>query len=184
MPFFNGLLSLMNDRKPPPRCFAPLENAGCRILILGSMPGVESLRQQQYYAHPRNAFWPIMASLFGIGSHLPYAERCAHLVANRIALWDVMRTCQRSGSLDSAIERDSIQANNFPAFFRSHRHLNAVFFNGAAAEQTFQRKVARQHADADWLPETRIRLPSTSPANARLAVDDKIHHWQIIRQHL
>ncbi len=166
------------------RCFAPLENAHSRILILGSMPGVASLRRQQYYAHPRNTFWPIMAALFGIDRHQPYAERCARLVARRVALWDVMQACRRSGSLDSAIERESIQANDFPAFFRAHRHLNAVFFNGGTAEQTFQREVARRHADADWLPETRIRLPSTSPANARLTLDDKTRHWRVILQHL
>ncbi len=174
----------MNDERSLLRCFAPLENAHGRILILGSMPGVASLRQQQYYAHPRNTFWPIIESLLGIDRGLPYAERCVRLVASGIALWDVMRACRRSGSLDSAIERDSIQANDFPAFFRSHPDLNAVFFNGGAAEQTFQREVARRHASADWLPETRVRLPSTSPANARLTVDDKLQHWRIILQHL
>ncbi len=164
----------------PLRCLPPLHDNASRVLILGSMPGVESLRRQQYYAHPRNAFWPIVEALLGIDAGLPYAERARALVARGVAVWDVMRSCRRVGSLDSAIERDSIEANDLPAFFRQHRALRAVFLNGGTAARTFRREIERPWRDAPWLPEIRIQLTSTSPANARLGLNDKIVAWRAI----
>ena len=135
------------------------------MLILGSMPGVASLAAGQYYAHARNAFWPLLAGLLGFDAGLPYAQRVAALRQARLAVWDVLQSCVREGSLDADIARDSEVANDFPAFFRAHRQIGHVFFNGAAAESAF-----RRHA-LPTLPENlrracSSRLPSTSPANA------------------
>ncbi len=166
------------------RCFPPLHDRDSRILILGSMPGAESLRRQQYYAHPRNAFWPVIEALFGIDHALPYGERARRLVRQGVALWDVMRACRRRGSLDSAIERESIETNDLAAFFQTHPALDAVFFNGGTAERTFRREIVARWPDADWLPTTRIRLTSTSPANARPNLADKIAQWQVLLSYL
>ena len=90
--------------------FAPLVAAGARLLVLGSLPGVRSLRDGEYYAQPRNAFWPIMGELTGARPDLPYAERGARLVAAGVALWDVCGSARRAGSLDAAIEGSSVVA--------------------------------------------------------------------------
>ncbi|WP_166836139.1 DNA-deoxyinosine glycosylase [Rheinheimera pleomorphica] len=145
-----------------------------RVLILGSMPGAASLAQQQYYAHPRNAFWPLMAQLAGVALTLPYPDRVAALNNSSIALWDVIASCQRSGSLDSAI-RDE-QPNDFSAFFAAQPKLVAIAFNGAKAWHSFKRYVVPQQI----LPAgvTLLTLPSTSPAHAALSFNEKLAQWQ------
>lgn len=97
------------------------------MLILGSMPGVRSLQEQQYYAHPRNAFWPIMAVVFSLGSELSYTERCTRLMEQRMAVWDVLKGCYREGSLDSAILPDSEEANDFEGLLQSYPTITHVF---------------------------------------------------------
>jgi hypoxanthine-DNA glycosylase len=156
--------------------FPPLASPNSRVLILGSMPGVESLRAGQYYAHPRNAFWPIMGQLFGAKPSLPYEERTARLQSAGVALWDVLHTCVRPGSLDSSIT-DEV-ANDFPAFFAARPTITHVFFNGSKAEMAFRRHVLPR------LPEHRhalARLPSTSPAHAAMLLEAKIRAWSAVR---
>lgn len=92
---------------------APILSNNARLLILGSMPGQASLAAQEYYAHPRNLFWPLMQSLFQIDASAAYPQRLAALTARGILLWDVIQHCQRVGSLDSQIQTHSIQINNF-----------------------------------------------------------------------
>jgi TDG/mug DNA glycosylase family protein len=150
-----------------------------RILILGSMPGTASLAANRYYAHPRNAFWPITGELFGFDAKLPYDERLEALKRNRVALWDVAHRCIRPGSLDSNIDRESIEPNDFAAFFEAHPHIRAVFFNGSAAESLFRKLVL------PTLPEKvrhlpMKRLPSTSPAHAARSFADKLAAWRPI----
>jgi hypoxanthine-DNA glycosylase len=154
--------------------FAPIEHPSARILILGSMPGLASLAANQYYAHPRNAFWPIMAGLCGFGAELPYVRRVAALKASRIALWDVLKSCHRPGSLDAAIAPGSRAPNDFRAFFAAHPGIRLVAFNGAEAERSFNALV---------LPRIEVsgvrfvRLPSTSPAHA-VALERKLAVWR------
>lgn len=164
------------------RSFAPLARADARVLILGSMPGVASLEAQQYYAHPRNAFWPIMLGLFGIDPAWPYPDRCAALLNQRIAVWDVLKYCQRPGSLDAAIRPDSIVANDFPGFFSRHRQVAAVFFNGAAAERLFKRHAYPHQAPPSADKRIYKRLPSTSPAHAAMSLQQKLDQWQSLRE--
>lgn len=148
------------------------------MLVLGSMPGEASLAAAEYYAHPRNAFWPIMGALFGAGPELPYPVRLQGLTTAGVALWDVIGTCVRAGSLDSAIDPASIESNDFAGLFAACPHIRHVFFNGAAAEAAFRRHVRGQIA----LPALHFtRLPSTSPAHAARNFDAKLAAWQAVK---
>ena len=156
-------------------------SADARILILGSMPGVESLKQQQYYAHPRNAFWDIMGEFFGAHRQLAYPQRLQQLVSHRVALWDVAKHCVRPGSLDSSIRHDTVVANDFAALFAVCPHITQVFFNGAKAAELFRRLVIK-NAQLQ-LPDIEThQLPSTSPANARMTLEQKVRAWEIVRE--
>jgi hypoxanthine-DNA glycosylase len=153
----------------------PIIGDGAESLILGNMPSVTSLSAQQYYANPRNAFWRITGEIFGFDAFAPYDERTAALTAHGIAVWDVLRSCRRVGSLDSAVERDSMVANNFGEFFDAHPGIRRIFFNGAAAEQNFNRLV-RAMSDFHYR-----RLPSTSPAQT-MRYAEKLAAWRIIAE--
>jgi hypoxanthine-DNA glycosylase len=158
---------------PRIRSFPPVADEHARILILGSMPGKRSLDQQQYYAHPHNAFWKIIGELTGTPPHAPYAERLRALQAAHIALWDVLHSCMRHGSLDSDIEQE--QANDFAAFFVQHPHITRVYFNGGKAEQSFRKFVLGRQT----LPPLELaRLPSTSPAHAGMRYEEKLEAWK------
>jgi hypoxanthine-DNA glycosylase len=151
----------------------PIIADGARTLILGNMPSVMSLASQQYYANPRNAFWRITGEIYGFDASAPYDVRTAALKAHGIAVWDVLRSCRRTGSLDSAVEPDSMVANDFQRFFNRHPSITRVFFNGAAAEKNFNRLV-RVMPDFQYR-----RLPSTSPAQT-MRYEDKLAAWRII----
>ena len=159
--------------------FAPIEDAAEKVLILGSMPGKESLIAGQYYAHPRNAFWLIMGDLIGANASLPYELRVQKLKASNIALWDELASCKRHSSLDADIDTDSITPNDFEAFFLSHPNINHVFFNGAMAEKCF-------HEYVELAFESRLlqfqRLPSTSTANASMTFSQKLNVWKAINE--
>ncbi len=154
--------------------FPPVADHRARVLILGSMPGVLSLSENQYYAHPRNLFWPIMGSLFGAGRDVAYAQRLKILQDHHVALWDVLHSCTRAGSLDSDIQCEV--ANDFQSFFDQYPRITHVFFNGGKAEASF-----RKHVKS--LPQRLVmtRLPSTSPAHASLSFDQKLAAWSQIR---
>lgn len=157
--------------------FPPIAAPDARLLVLGSMPGQASLQAQQYYAHPRNVFWYIMGELFGAGPELPYARRCEVLKARGVAVWDVLQRCWRPGSLDSAIDPTSVEANDFPRFLTGHPHIGHIFFNGRKAEQTFLRHVAPEVGERQLALSV---LPSTSPAHAAMSREQKCHAWAVI----
>jgi double-stranded uracil-DNA glycosylase len=140
------------------------------------MPGTASLSAQQYYAHPRNAFWAILADLLGFDTGLGYAARMRRLVDADIAVWDVLSSCTRPGSLDSRIDPASVVANDFAGFFARHRTIERVCFNGATAEALYRRHVLRTLAPGT--PPRYVRLPSTSPANASVPVTEKMRLWR------
>ncbi len=160
--------------------FPPIADRHARLLILGSMPGIASLAAGEYYAHPRNAFWPVLEAIRGIPASAPYAQRVRAVKAAGIAIWDVLGSCQRRSSLDSDIEPASMVVNDFPGFFRSHPAVQAIAFNGGTAATLFRRHVLAQlperHRDLPMYP-----LPSTSPANARLTLADKRRAWSVIK---
>jgi len=157
--------------------FPPLEPDAARILILGSLPGVESLRKQEYYAHPRNAFWPIMEELFNAGREGFYPERLQRLAAKGVMLWDVLHAACRPGSLDSAIDLRQVEVNHFPSLLKRHSGLSRIAFNGAAAENLFRRHVAKSCGDLLDGVEL-VRLPSTSPAHAAMTLEQKLAAWR------
>ena len=157
--------------------FPPIATPSATILILGSMPSVESLLQNQYYAHKRNAFWRIMAAMLGFNASLSYGERTRQLNDNDIALWDVIRTCERPGSLDAKIKSTSIEINDFATFFRKHPRIRKICLNGSMAEQQFRRHVIPMLPEDHFADIDMIRLPSTSPAMASLSFDKKLAAW-------
>ena len=159
--------------------FPPLEDASAQRLILGTMPGKASLAAQQYYAHPRNGFWGIITSLLELPPTLSYEARCAALVDRRIAVWDVLKACVRSSSLDSDIEEASIEPNDFKVFLATHPQIRQIYFNGAKAEALWKRHV-RPQLPARYASIATLRLPSTSPANASIPLTEKLKQWRVI----
>ncbi len=154
--------------------FPPVVSGKGEVLILGSMPGEASLFAGQYYAHPRNLFWPIMGELVCACPSLPYEQRLEALMAAGISLWDVLESCVRPGSLDSAIRCE--RANDFASFFAANSRINKVYFNGAKAEHVF----LKHAAPALKIKEKLVlkRLPSTSPAHAGLTFEQKLEEWR------
>lgn len=167
------MLKIMTDRSNQRIYgFPPVWRSDARLLILGSMPSVESLRQGFYYAHPRNAFWPMMADLLGEQMPNSMDQKKEILLKHHIALWDSAQSCEREGSLDSAIRVP--RANDFAALYRSCPQIRHVFFNGAAACQLYRRLVSRQDEDARRVFH---RMPSTSPAYT-LRYEEKLKIWK------
>jgi hypoxanthine-DNA glycosylase len=156
--------------------FPPVADRRARILVLGSMPGEASLAAGQYYAFRHNQFWRIAGEVLGFAPDAPYAARTALLRKRRIALWDVIESCVRPGSLDSAIREDSLRANDFAGFLADHPGIARVCFNGRMAESAWRRHFAAT------LPATRRLeyrlLPSTSPAHAGMGYRAKLRKWR------
>ncbi len=161
--------------------FDPIAAPDARVLILGSMPSAVSKAKGQYYGHPKNAFWTIMGQLFGAEPDLCYGLRKGLLMTHRVAVWDVLKTCHRQGSLDADIELDSIITNDFNAFFVRHAQIRQVFFNGLAAEKIYRKSILPTLPERfDYL--VYHRLPSTSPTHAALSLSQKMAAWQAISQ--
>jgi hypoxanthine-DNA glycosylase len=155
----------------------PVISAATRLVVLGSFPGVASLRAAQYYAHPRNQFWPILSALWGIDlAALPYAERLDRMLAHGLGLWDVYASCRREGSLDSAIA--DARFNDLAGLKQLAPQLQAVAHNGGESAR------AMKHTRA--LGFTVEQLPSTSPANASWSLQRKLDAWRAVfeRHHI
>lgn len=155
--------------------FLPIVDNNSRVLILGTFPGPLSLELRQYYAHPGNIFWRIMASLLEFEINARYSDRVRILKNSEIAVWDVLASCKREGAADQNIQKPV--ANNFKSFFDKHKNLTRVFFNGRAAERLFYRLV-QPRGKVD-----RIRydyLPSTSPANTGILFENKLVKWRSV----
>ncbi|MEM7610661.1 MAG: DNA-deoxyinosine glycosylase [Pseudomonadota bacterium] len=157
--------------------FAPVVGEQAHVLILGSMPGRRSLRDGAYYAHPQNAFWRIVGSIYGFDDKADYQHRTRSLANAGVALWDVLGRCERPGSLDADIDPKSVIENDFAAFFAKHDGIRSILFNGATAERYYLKRV-----QPNMLPAVqalvRQRLPSTSPAHASMSFEQKLMHWQ------
>jgi len=156
--------------------FPPIADRRARTLILGSMPGEASLAVGEYYAFRHNQFWRIAGEIAGFAHDAAYARRKVALRRCHIALWDVVASCARAGSLDSAIREDSIRVNDFAAFLAAHPAIQLVCFNGRKAESAWRRRVAPALPGTLKL-EYRL-LPSTSPAHAGMSYRAKLRHWR------
>jgi TDG/mug DNA glycosylase family protein len=154
--------------------FSPISQPNATVLILGTMPGAQSLALQQYYGHPRNTFWKIIFGVFETPFSADYEQRKSVILNNRIALWDVLEACVREGSLDSAIEQEV--ANDFDSFLKAHPNIKHIYFNGQKAAKYFKHYVAVGDR------YTLLTLPSTSPANAGMSFEKKLLEWESIRQ--
>src|ERR1700742_2428521 len=150
--------------------FPPIVGDRAAMLILGSFPSAQSLAVRQYYANPRNAFWPIAGDLFGFDANAPYESRLAALRAHGVALWDVLHACRRAGSADSAIDAKSLVVNDFAKLFNNYPTITRVYFNGAKAADLY-RKLAPVNDRLEFQ-----RLPSSSPAHAMRA-GPKLTAW-------
>lgn len=151
--------------------FTAVSRPDARVLILGTLPGAESLKQQRYYAKQQNSFWPIMGMLYGASPDIAYDERLEILKNNRIALWDVCASASRAGSLDSNIQAPI--PNDFPAFFQTHAQIERICFNGQPAGKLFRRLVRGD------IPQIQsVILPSTSPAHAAMRFEEKLARWR------
>ena len=170
------------ETDPILQAFPPLVNSSSRVLILGSMPSVESLRKHEYYAHPQNTFWRIIHDLWDQPLPDVYDQRARFLLDHQLALWDVLASCQREGSADSAI-KDAI-ANDFPAFFQTWPQIRWICFNGQTAGKLFDRMVLRPNgwrSPADLKPGlAACQLGSTSPAHA-IAYEQRLQDWQRVK---
>lgn len=163
--------------KASAHCFAPIVDPNAHILIVGSIPGRMSLDAGEYYAHPRNAFWPIMSRLLGFDICASYTTRTRALTSAGITVWDVLQSCIREGSLDANIDGQSLVVNDFVTFFRNHPHIRQVCFNGTKAYTCYRQSVLKQ-VNCSTIHYS--RLPSTSPANAAVSLEeDKFTAWQM-----
>ena len=159
---------------------APVAQPDAKILILGSMPGQASLDAQQYYGHPRNQFWPLMQQLFAVDITLPYAGRLTALQMAGVGLWDVIGVCQRQGSLDSAIQKDSVAFNPLLEFCQTLPGLQQIWLNGGKAASSFLQYQRQQQWQATGIHIS--QLPSTSPAHASLNFEAKLRLWRSDQQ--
>jgi double-stranded uracil-DNA glycosylase len=165
-----------HEQSIPKRSFPPIADARARVLVLGTLPGEESLRRGEYYAHPRNLFWPIIYALFDATPATDYAERLAFVAAHGMALWDVCELGEREASADSTIRGE--QPNAIDRLLDAHPLIRAVAFNGSGARRLYDRHFARR-TDLVYLA-----LPSTSPAYARLDFAAKLARWTALREEL
>jgi len=160
---------MTNVATPTLAGLAPVIDADVRILVLGSFPGAASLAAAQYYAHPRNQFWPLISAVVKEDlAVLPYEERLPRLLAHHVGLWDVLAGCEREGSLDSAIRNPA--ANDFERLRTLCPHLATVGFNGQASG-----KFAPQFAQAGYRT---VVLPSSSPAHMAMSFEQKLAVWR------
>jgi hypoxanthine-DNA glycosylase len=165
--------------------FDPIIAPDSAVLILGSMPGRESLRRGQYYAHPRNLFWRIMGDLVGVDPTAPYVERVGQLLDAGIALWDSLLYCERpASSLDARIKAETEVPNDFETRLADNPGIRAIGFNGKKSEQVFRNRAMETIPAAVLQRLDFIGLPSTSPANAGLTYEQKLARWRVIVDYL
>jgi len=150
------------------RSFEPVYTPAARVLIVGSMPSVKSLEDAQYYAHPRNAFWPVMFDVFGVEPTRDYEVKKALIRENGLALWDVAEACEREGSLDSNMR--NITYNDFALLFEACPQIHTVLCNGGTAHSLFLKSGYAGDRSV-------IRMPSTSPAYT-MTYEKKLALWQ------
>ena len=161
--------------------FPPIVGAGAHVLVLGSLPSRKSIEASEYYAHPQNVFWRIMARLFDTTPEASYQKRTELLRSNRIAVWDVLASSVRPGSMDSDIEISTARPNDFASFYETNPGIGLVCFNGRKADNMYKKMVLDGQAGLrrDMRYET---LPSTSPAFASMSFEEKLAEWSIVLQ--
>ena len=156
------------------KSFKPFADKNSRILILGTMPGPTALRKQEYYGFAGNHFWKIIFQLFGVTAPLSYPQKKKLLRRNRIALWDVFKSCERKGALDSAIR--CMDYNNIPGLLKKYPNIKTIFLNSRTAEKVFLQHFSKK------IKRPFYYLPSTSPAHAGMPFSQKLKAWSQIKK--
>ncbi|WP_107924044.1 DNA-deoxyinosine glycosylase [Lysinibacillus parviboronicapiens] len=158
----------------------PVIDPSTKVLIVGSMPGKQSLEKQQYYGNPRNHFWPIIGEILGVEIPENYTERLQLLQENHIGLWDTIESCEREGSLDAAIRNE--KPNNFNTLFERYPDIQLVLFNGSKAFQVF-----KKHIGFEILTDKKyLKMPSTSPIPGKniKSFEEKLTDWRVMQSYL
>lgn len=158
------------------KSFKPSIDANSKVLILGSMPGVKSLEEQQYYAHPQNRFWKVLGRICNTDNlqELSYSQKLTILLQNNIALWDTIKSCKREGSLDSDIQNEN--PNDIKNLLKKYPNIETICMNGNKSYSAFKKYFP------DLLQKYNCyKMPSTSPANARYSLDRLVQEWSIIK---
>ncbi len=159
------------------KSFKPIINEKSKILILGSMPGIKSLEATEYYAHPNNRFWKIMAVIWNRPNleKADYKTKTETLLKNNIALWDTIKSCKRAGSLDSDIQNET--PNNIRELLKNYPNIKTICLNGNKSYSAFKK----------YFPDLSEKynckkMPSTSPANAKYSLDKLVEDWIFINR--
>jgi len=158
--------------------FSALCNTNTKLLILGSLPGKKSIAEQQYYAHPRNALWPILCDWMQLPASMSYEQRIETALDRGIGFWDVVAQAERPGSLDSDIKSPSVHYNPIDQLIPSLPNLKCIILNGGAAMTLFKRAGFNQ--EAKEMGVASIQLPSTSPAHASMTLEEKRVAWHSV----
>ena len=154
-----------------------------RVLVLGSMPSQKSLEKVEYYGHPQNAFWKIMIRYFDLDKDLDYQSRLKHVLDSGIAIWDVIQSCERPGSMDADIVKETIVVNEIEELTRKEPSIKAILLNGGTAETTFKKHLSKENFIKRGIKLE--KMPSTSPAYAKMSLDDKYKIWsRVLDQNL
>ncbi|GAB4275185.1 MAG: DNA-deoxyinosine glycosylase [Candidatus Rifleibacteriota bacterium] len=157
------------------RSFPPIIRSDARILVLGSMPGEESLRKRQYYAHKQNKFWRFLCDAADLPFDIDYDEKIREMQKRRVALWDVLKQCERRGSLDSNIVKNSEEANDIAELLQDFKGITRIVFNGQKSFSAFKKHILKENSHL--LEYDLVILPSTSPANASIKLDVQRESW-------
>ena len=163
----------MSNENKVLQAFDPIASDDALVLVLGTMPSVKSLAAEFYYAHPRNCFWPLVYSLYDIPLETEIEAKKRFLLVRRIALWDVLQSCERQGSGDANIRNEI--PNDFNAFLEKHSHIKVIMFNGGPAFSLFKKHVLPTLAVV--CKPSFVQLPSTSPAYAAKSFAQKRQTW-------
>lgn len=172
-----GVIVMSNELK---NVLPPVISLSSKVLIVGSMPGKQSLEKQQYYGNPRNHFWPIIGEILEVEIPQDYEQRLTLLKSNHIGLWDTIESCERKGSLDATIRNE--KPNDFKALFKNYPNIELVLFNGTKAFEVFKKHIGLDVLDG----RAYQKMPSTSPIPGKniKSFEEKLQDWRVMHSYL
>jgi len=148
--------------------FEPIIDKNSKILILGSFPSIDSFKNSFYYGHKQNQFWKLLADIFEENIPKTIEEKIDFLKKHKIALWDIVKSCNRKGSLDNCLK--NIEVNDIEKLLKKYPNIKAVFFTGRKAQQLYKKHFSHLNIST-------LYLPSPSPAYKKLSYEEKLKEW-------